>query len=510
MLIGLVVAAVTFAMLWLVQYTKLKKSETDNTSLKLRVQELSGYEKYQGLADVEFEIAKLRNQQRLEAELIHARAKEELASGISEAERIKQAAQSDAKTIRSRAEEYASNIQASSVKSLKQAESEAEQKILAAEVEARRIAGSAFEAMKKAETFEKTASAMKNIIEGYGDRYLMPTTSLLDQLAEDFSHTDAGVSLKTARAKTKVLIKDGQAADCLYVEAHRRKTAIEFVLDAFNGKVDSILSAVKDDNAGTLKKKIEDSFQTVNHNGTAFRDARITEAYLAARLDELKWACTAQALKEQEREEQRAIREQMREEEKAAREIEKALKDAQKEEETISKSIDKVRKDLLNANEEQKLKYEAKLAELQSRLTEAEENGRRAVSMAEQTRRGHVYVISNVGSFGEKVLKIGMTRRLDPMDRVYELGDASVPFEFDVHAMIFSEDAPKLEKELHARFSAEQVNKINPRKEFFSVGVARLRAEVETMGIQAHWTLTAEAKEYRETLAISSKTKAVA
>lgn len=386
------------------------------------------------------------------------------------------------------------------------AQKNADSLIATAEQEAKKIAGAAYEALKKADALESTAAAMKNIIEGYGDRYLVPTYSLLDRLADDYSHTQAGTELKQAREKTKSMIKSSSGADCDYVETNRKQTAIEFVLDAFNGKVDTILASVKEDNFGTLERKIQDAFHTVNHNGAAFRNARITELYLATRISELKWACITHALKEREKEEQRSIREQMREEEKAAREIEKALRDAQKEEESITKSMDKVRKDLESAGEAQKAKYEEKLAELTLRLAEAEANNQRALSMAQQTKRGHVYIISNIGSFGDQVLKIGMTRRLDPMDRVWELGDASVPFDFDVHAMILTEDAPNLEKALHEKFRDTSINKINPRKEFFKLQIHDVRAEIEQLGIQAKWTMKADAMEYRESQA-ATKTK---
>src|SRR5690606_34772275 len=129
----------------------------------------------------------------------------------------------------------------------------------------------------------------------------------------------------------------------------------------------------------------------------------------------------------------------------------------------------------------------------------------RALSMAQQTRSGNVYVISNVGSFGEEVFKIGMTRRLEPLDRIRELGDASVPFEFDVHAMIYSEDAPKLERELHKSFLRAQMNKVNPRKEFFRVNLTSIREQVETLGIEATWTMAAEARQFRETQALEKE-----
>jgi hypothetical protein len=139
---------------------------------------------------------------------------------------------------------------------------------------------------------------------------------------------------------------------------------------------------------------------------------------------------------------------------------------------------------------------------MSQKLREAEERHRRAMSMAQQTKMGHVYVISNVGSFGEDVLKIGLTRRLEPLDRIRELGDASVPFGFDVHAMIFSEHAPDLETKLHRHFLTAQVNKVNPRKEFFRVPIGKIREQLDKLGITAQWTLTAAAKEYRESLAI--------
>lgn len=211
---------------------------------------------------------------------------------------------------------------------------------------------------------------------------------------------------------------------------------------------------------------------------------------------------------QKELEEQREIKQQIREEEKARREMEKAIKEAEKEEKLIQKALENARAELAGANEEQRQQYEAQLAELEGKLHEAEERGQRAISMAQQTRRGHVYVISNIGSFGEDVFKIGMTRRLEPLDRVKELGDASVPFSFDVHAMLYSDDAPALEKELHRKFELESVNKINYRKEFFRTSLAEIKQTVEQHGVtDAHWTMKSEATEYRESLAIEEKQK---
>jgi phage-related minor tail protein len=203
-----------------------------------------------------------------------------------------------------------------------------------------------------------------------------------------------------------------------------------------------------------------------------------------------------------EREEQKRIKEQIREEEKARKEYERAIREAAKEEETLKKAMEKARMQIEQATAEQRDKYEQQLRDLEERLRVAEERNQRAISMAQQTRRGHVYIISNVGSFGENVYKIGLTRRLEPLDRIRELGDSSVPFEFDVHALVFSEDAPALENRLHKHFVMTQVNKVNPRKEFFRIDLKHVREEVEKFGLSVKWTIAAQAREYRETLAL--------
>jgi hypothetical protein len=303
------------------------------------------------------------------------------------------------------------------------------------------------------------------------------------------------------------MVKEHLAAACDYVEDNRRTTAINFVVDAFNGKVDSILSKSKKDNYGKLEQQIRDAYALVNYNGKAFRNARISEEYLDARLQELHWAVIVQELRAKEQEEQREARERMREEEKARRDFERAQKAAEKEEAMLKKTMEKAQAMLEKASEEQRAQYEAQLADLAQKLQEAEEKNQRAISMAQQTKRGNVYVISNIGSFGENVYKVGMTRRLDPLDRVRELGDASVPFKFDVHAIIESEDAPALEHTLHQELALMQMNKVNPRKEFFKVSLADIRKLVEKHGLNVSWTMAAEAAEYRETMAIEEQMK---
>lgn len=445
------------------------------------------------------------NEAQLKASSIVLEANNQARLTISNANNEAVVITKDARDARLKAKERLDNANSRADELISNANDNAMKIVADAESRAKEIAGSAYEAKEFAETYQAVAKSMKNKIEGYGDEWIVPNRSVLDELAENYEFTDAGRELQKARELTKSLIKTSKAASCDYVEPNRRNTAIKFVLDAFYGKVDSTLSKIKHNNYGKLSQEIKDAFQLVNYNGSAFRSAKITDIYLQARLNELKWGVAVNEIMLEEKEEQRRIKEQLREEEKARREYERAIKEAEKEEKAIQQAIDKATKELMLAGEEQRLALEQKLAELQIKFEEAEAKNQRAISMAQQTRSGHVYVISNIGSFGEDVYKIGMTRRLEPLDRVRELGDASVPFAFDVHAMIYSDDAPSLENHLHKVFNEKQVNKVNSRKEFFNVGIKDIKSTVANMNIDAHWTMFADAKEYRESLAIENE-----
>ncbi|MCX8969938.1 DUF4041 domain-containing protein, partial [Citrobacter portucalensis] len=476
------------APLW--QYQELHNATLD-AEKKIKTADAIAKEK---IEEAQKKAARAVNEAHHQAELI-------LSNANSEAVAITQ----DARDARQKAKERLDNANSKADELISNANDNAMKIIANAEIRAKEIAGSAYEAKEFAETYQAVAKSMKNKIEGYGDEWIVPNRSVLDELAENYEFTDAGKELQKARELTKSLIKTSKAASCDYVEPNRRNTAIKFVLDAFNGKVDSTLSKIKHNNYGKLSQEIKDAFELVNFNGSAFRSAKITDIYLQARLNELKWGVAVNEIMLEEKEEQRRIKEQLREEEKARREYEKAIKEAEKEEKAIQQAIDKATKELMLAGEEQRIALEQKLAELQIKYEEAEAKNQRAISMAQQTRSGHVYVISNIGSFGENVYKIGMTRRLEPLDRVRELGDASVPFSFDVHAMIYSDDAPSLENHLHKVFNDKQVNKVNSRKEFFNVGIKDIKSTIKEMSIDAHWTMFAEAKEYRESLAIENE-----
>ena len=387
---------------------------------------------------------------------------------------------------------------------------------------------------------QQILDALRNAVDGYGAKYVVPPQSLLDELAREAAHTEPGHRLKEARAKSRSMVKEGLAATSDYSQDGRGELAANFALDAFNGKAESILSDVKSDNIGTLIQRLKDAFLLVNTQGRAFGNSRINREYLDARLTELRWAALVHWVKKDQKEEQRRIKERMREEAKAQREFEKAERETKKKEaeaareralieaareqailDERAKQEARLREELKRLTESQResferefrvrmeeqvsaatAQYEGQLAEADERIRELEAMRERAKSMAQQTKKGTVYVISNVGSFGEGVFKIGQTRRLDPMERVWELGDASVPFEFDVHALIRADDAPSLEGALHEQFVLAQVNKMNWRKEFFRIPLAQIRRVVESMGLDAEWTMEAVAQEFRETQAL--------
>ncbi len=207
--------------------------------------------------------------------------------------------------------------------------------------------------------------------------------------------------------------------------------------------------------------------------------------------------------KQEEKEEQKRIKESMREEEKVLRELELVSKEAAEEEKRYQKALNRVREDLKYASKEEVEALNLKVVDLEFKLKEVEDKQQRALSMAQQTKVGHIYIISNIGSFGENIYKIGMTRRLEPLDRVRELSDAALPFKYDVHAVIFSENAPQLENDIHKYFNNQRINKVNGRKEFFKVTLDEIAEYIKPISnAEIEFTLIAEAREYRETLSI--------
>lgn len=323
--------------------------------------------------------------------------------------------------------------------------------------------------------------------------------------------------LESVRATQKDLIASGNAVTTSTkwtVQGSEKKgeqitnRIIKLALRAFNGECDAIVAKVKFGNVDTSRTRIEKTRDAINKLGETWGIA-ITDQYLASVIDELHLVYEYQEKLNEEREEQRRIKEEMREEERARREYEKAQEDAEREERRYSDALEKARKEMEGKLGAEQDAYQSKIRDLERLLQEAHMKKERAISQAQLTRSGHVYVISNIGSFGEDVYKIGMTRRLEPLDRIKELGDASVPFTFDVHAIIYSEDAPGVENRLHKQFDLFRVNLVNEKREFFRVTLDQIEAAVRQIEgfASIEFTKVAVAKEYRETLGLRETVK---
>lgn len=317
--------------------------------------------------------------------------------------------------------------------------------------------------------------------------------------------------LEDIRGQQKTQLRDKTAASCSIEwtvngsksEGKRQiNQTLKLMLRAFNGESDAAIARVRYNNIHVMEARIQKAQETIN--GLAeIQNCRISQAYLSLKLQELYLVHEYEEKIQEEKEEQRRIREEMREEEIALREIEKARQEAEKEEQRFADALRKAHDEVERATGAKQQRLRAQIEELERKLAEAHTNKQRALSRAQMTRSGHVYIISNIGSFGDEVFKIGMTRRLDPMDRVKELGDASVPFEFDVHAILFTDDAPALENRLHRAFHHRRVNRVNGKKEFFRVELREIVDYVRTHhSAEVEVVQSARAEEFRKTQAL--------
>lgn len=315
--------------------------------------------------------------------------------------------------------------------------------------------------------------------------------------------------IKVVRAKQKELIKakaavtppDPESLDAIGNKSEQKRILqgqVKLLLSAFNVECDLLIGKVSPSNYTRTLERIEKLANTLERSAATLHCGFHLD-YVELKFKECTLQYQFKLRKQEEQEEQRQIREQMREEQKARREYERAIRQAEEEEELCKHLLEKARTELDLVSTEKREEAERKIQDLELRLRLAEEKEQRAKSLAEQTRRGHVYIISNIGSFGDNVYKIGLTRRLDPMERVKELGDASVPFPFDVHALILVDDAPALESEMHKRFSHRRLNAVNLRKEFFKVSIEEIEAAAKDIaGSEIELRETILAQEYFE------------
>ena len=315
------------------------------------------------------------------------------------------------------------------------------------------------------------------------------------------------VQLEEIRESQKKMIRDKTAAVChtvWSVEGSKTKgrafanEMIKLFLRSFNNECDIAVQMVKFNNFDRCVARIEKSFETINSLGKV-NTVELSAAYKQLKLAELTLAYEYQRKRQEEKEALAELRAQQREEAKLAKEIEAARKEAEKERKHYIQALEKLKVQMVNCQDAERAALMEKQTELLNHIDDISVKLEDIDYRQSNQRAGYVYIISNIGSFGENVYKIGMTRRLDPMERIYELGDASVPFQFDVHALIFSDDAPKLEAALHQAFADKRVNQVNTRREYFRVSLDDIIAVVKKNHDKTvEFTHVAEAQQYRE------------
>lgn len=314
-----------------------------------------------------------------------------------------------------------------------------------------------------------------------------------------FEFTDANEfkkEIKRIRDLQKSMVSDKSATehpDNITVDGSVAKgrtlvnRQIRLTMRAFNNESEAAIANTRWNNVNAMEKRVLNAAKQIDKANESM-NLRISEQYVSLKLDELHATHEYRERLKIDREERVELARAEREEKKLLAEAEAA----EREEERYQKLLDRARSE---AGVD-----ESRIAELEVALAEAHATSERARAMAEMTKSGYVYIISNIGSFGEDVVKIGLTRRLEPDDRVKELGDASVPFGFDTHAMIYSDEAPALESALHKEFADRRVNASNMRKEFFRVGLEEVEDAVKRLAPSASFFSDREAQEWHETL----------
>lgn len=317
------------------------------------------------------------------------------------------------------------------------------------------------------------------------------------------------VRLLKIRADQKDAIKKGLAVDGSKewnvngdVRKGRKMVADmqKLLLRAFNAECDDVIEHVKYNNIEASEKRITSSRDAISKLGNIM-EISITSYYYSLKVEELYLAFEYAQKKQEEKEAQKEARAEMREATKVAKEIEEARKKLEKEQTHYQTALHKINEQLALASGDNRTAIEEKKCQIEAQLSKIDKEFADVDYREANQRAGYVYVISNIGAFGEGVYKIGMTRRLEPMERVDELGSASVPFNFDVHAMIFSDDAPKLEAALHNAFADRKVNFVNQRREFFRVSLDEIKKVVrENYDKTVEFVDVPSAEQYRQSI----------
>lgn len=365
---------------------------------------------------------------------------------------------------------------------------------------------------EKNDVIQKQNNELSNLKEQvitFNDEILVQEYGLYQPRYSYLSSDEYKERLKKIRTEQKELIKSSVAASgntnwtVNNSKAQGKKMVKDtqkLLLRAFNSECDETIGKVKYNNFEASKKKIIKSAEQIQKLGTVL-GISVSNEFIDSKIDELYLSFEYQLKKQEEKEAQKEMRAQQREEAKLQKEIAEQRKVITKEKKHYEQAMDNILKQIEEQGETPELTQKKKdlEAELENIAISLKDIDYREANQ----KAGYVYVISNIGSFGNDIYKIGMTRRLNPQERIDELGDASVPFNFDVHAMIFSDDAPALEASLHRAFEDKKLNMVNTRREFFNVTLDEIKEVVkDNYDKTIEFVKFPDAEQYRTSLKI--------
>lgn len=368
---------------------------------------------------------------------------------------------------------------------------------------------------------ENKIQELKNQIISYDDQINIESFGLYNPHYSFTSSVEYKQKLDDVRQLQKSLIKDGTAGviteqllfnNSLAEGKKVQNQNIKQLIRTFNVECEAAINKVTLSNMKRIENRINRSFETLN-NLNVGNLIKLSPTYLRLKLDELHLAFEYEQKKAEEKEILREQREKEKEERKAQAEIERQRKAVEKERKKQAEhfkqaeALLKEKMENLTNNDDPKYKsLQDEVAKLKTQLAELDEKEASLDYRENHSTAGYVYIISNIGAFGKNVFKIGVTRRLEPLARIKELSSASVPFSFDVHALIFSDDAYKLETDLHNYFDKYRVNKVNNRKEFFGITINQVKEALNKYYNQTfEFTEIPEAEEYRKSLELMQK-----
>ena len=350
----------------------------------------------------------------------------------------------------------------------------------------------------QAELDDLTEIAQRHDIGFYKPRYIFDTSEAYKRKLDEIRDHQA-LLIK----EHKAVLSHTETSSAPY-QLDIKTSLTKLVLRAFNGACDAAVASVDARNIVVMERRINKTFETINLLSRV-QHIEITHEYLRLKLNELYLTYEFHTKREEEKEEQRKIREQINEEDNIQRELERAISHAERESKRLEAALAEAHTAMEEATEKELNAMYDEVERLQTQLHQAQVEKKQTEFRLNQFTSGHVYILSNIGSFGESVFKIGMTRRLNPIEYIKHLGDTSVPFHFDIHALIYSDNATDLVKDLHRRLALKRINLINSSSEFYQVSIEEIEHVLQEHFKDIEISRHPDAQEYRHSKAMKEE-----